>query len=238
VSLFRSRSDDVFDVHLTVSRSSERIESLAAVLHLKYVRIELSRGAQPDQSMLTGQVTGDLRDAIATADKWTVRLQSQRIWVSRRKIETAPWNAGVPADDDAVREPGRYFEHHIKVLVATGDLDRLAGTAEQYGAHASRNARRTRPDGRQERFVTLRCLDSGRSTAIAHCEELIAALDAAGFTRLESESEYVMVDTNLGHDAGSAIRPSARRGVRVFDWDIKGDVGNLLLRLQMALALS
>jgi hypothetical protein len=127
VSLFRSRSDDVFDVHLTVSRSSERIESLAAVLHLKYVRIELSRGAQPDQSMLTGQVTGDLRDAIATADKWTVRLQSQRIWVSRRKIETAPWNAGVPADDDAVREPGRYFEHHIKVLVATGDLDRMVG---------------------------------------------------------------------------------------------------------------
>ena len=65
--LLRKRSADVFDVHLTVAGLPENIEAVAARLGLKFVRIELSRGAHRNQPMLTGTVKGDLDVALASA---------------------------------------------------------------------------------------------------------------------------------------------------------------------------
>ncbi len=197
----RKRSGDVFDIHLTVSGMPENVEAAAARLGLKFVQIELSRGVNRYQPMLTGTIRGSLDDAAAALRAWDRKLRAANIWVRRRKIEAAPWNAGVPADDGVVQAPGRYFEHHVKVLLAPSDLSELSLVAAGCGAHTSRNARRTRDDGMEERFVTLRCFGVGLPTASAHLDRLIAALDAAGLQRLETESEYVMVDDNLGHDA-------------------------------------
>lgn len=77
----------------------------------------------------------------------------------RIKVEAAPWNDGVPERDaDAVE--GRYFEHHVKLLLpdaAAGTLVSLTRLLEPHQARLSRNARRQRDDGRHERFATQRC---------------------------------------------------------------------------------
>jgi hypothetical protein len=199
--LFRKPARDVFEIHLTVETNSADLEALAAKLGLKFVRIELSRGVYANQPMLTGTVRGDLKAAVKAVASWTDQLREHRVWARRRKIEAAPWNAGVPQNDAEPHLEGRYFEHHVKLLLDTDRLDELDAVAIEHGAHTSRNARRVREDGRHERFVTLRCFDVGLLTATAHLDALDGALDRAGFERLEAETEYVMFDSALGLDA-------------------------------------
>lgn len=58
------------------------------------------------------------------------------------------------------------FETHLKLLLpADADLGRLSRLVEPHRARLSRNARRTREDGRQERFVTQRCSGVDRHVA-------------------------------------------------------------------------
>jgi hypothetical protein len=84
--------------------------------------------------------------------------------VVRVKIEAAPWNEGVPRSDEDARDD-LYFEHHVKVQQLTSDLRGLVTLIRAvigHDAHVSVNARRTRADGFQERFVTQRCHGGGR----------------------------------------------------------------------------
>jgi hypothetical protein len=64
----------------------------------------------------------------------------------------------------------------------------------------SRNARRVRPDGRQERFVTQRLYRVGRETAKQHLDSLLNALNP--YEVLEIEEEFVVYDDNVTVDAG------------------------------------
>ncbi|WP_207400957.1 hypothetical protein [Actinomadura roseirufa] len=126
------------------------------------------------------------------------------------KVEAAPWNEGVPADDADALGPEFYFEHHVKLVLRPGfDPVALAAVARPHAAHVSRNARRVRADGGQERFVTQRCRRVGSGTAGRRLGALVAALRADGHDVVSVEREFVVHDDAASMDDGWIDEPSA-----------------------------
>ncbi|MFH8365943.1 hypothetical protein [Streptomyces sp. NPDC018031] len=172
----------------------------------KYAHIVLDRGRTPAQPMLTLRASGPLAVAGAAADDAAAGLRAAGFPVLRTKIEAAPWAAGVPGTDEAAYAlgPDYYFEHHVKLLLAAGSGPDAVPTAlaDRHRAHLSRNARRIRPDGRAERFVTQRCRLVGDGTARARLDLLTAELRALGLEIASVEREFVVYDSAASLDAG------------------------------------
>ncbi|MCU7823100.1 hypothetical protein [Kitasatospora sp. DSM 101779] len=192
-----------FEIHLTVApQQGPALAAWAAGRGLKVVDIELARGAVPRQPMLTLTVSGTLAEAEELAARTGAEAGAAGFPVLRTKIEAAPWTAGVPATDGRARAlgPAYYFEHHVKLLLDAPPGPELAAAAERHDAHLSRNARRTRPDGRTEFFVTQRCRLVGADTAGRRLDALLAAL--AGHRITSVEREFAVLDTAEALDAG------------------------------------
>ncbi|WP_052849389.1 hypothetical protein [Streptomyces avicenniae] len=195
-----------WEAHLTVDCPEPETAELAAWAAgrgLGFVHIVLARGRVRSQPMITLTGTGPADAPARTAGPLAAELAAAGRPVTRVKVETPPWAEGVPQDDavPGARHPARYFEHHVKLLLpGRRDSAALERLATPHGAHLSRNARRTRADGREERFVTQRCAGVGRATAE---RRLAALLDALTPYRIaEVEREYVVHDSNLALDDG------------------------------------
>jgi hypothetical protein len=87
-----------FETHLTVSPSGdhERLAAWAEQHGLKYARIVLDRGQDPDQPMLTVRGRGTLSAQRETARTWVAQLTGEGFPVTRLKIEASPFNQDVP----------------------------------------------------------------------------------------------------------------------------------------------
>jgi hypothetical protein len=199
-----------FEIHLTLhDPHGSAARTVAEREGVKYTHIVLDRGLYPSQPMLSLTVSGTYAEVSARLGelrRWLV-VGNRPVPVARTKIEVPPWTPGVPGTDaEAADDPDeRYFEHHVKLLLPDASLERrLAVTrlVEPHDARLSRNARRTRDDGRDERFVTQRCRRVGRDTAGARLDALLVALRAAGHEIVEVEREYVVHDSSLGTDLG------------------------------------
>ncbi|WP_422929101.1 hypothetical protein [Singulisphaera sp. PoT] len=197
-----------FEIHITIEALGEtEVEAVLAWAEqhgLKFHHIVLARGLTPSQPMITRSGRGVLSGQIAEANELCRLLAGSGLVATRVKVEAAPWNEDVPLSDEAAAaHPGRHFEHHVKLaLPPEADLQALGDLAEPHGAHLSRNARRSRPDGLGERFVTQRCHRCGRATASARLRLLETAIRSRGHVVLSVEEEYVVHDTNPGVDAG------------------------------------
>ncbi|MFD4457845.1 nucleotidyl transferase AbiEii/AbiGii toxin family protein [Nocardia sp. NPDC058480] len=198
-----------FEVHLTVRAVGEQafraVESYAVQRDMKFTHIVLARGRVADQPMLTLQSTGDLAAVTEVAQAAARELRAAGVPVIRTKIELSPWGRGVPATDKQgrARGAGQYFEHHVKLLLATElDPDTVAEACAGHNAHVSANARRTRTDGRTERFVTQRCRTMGDSSAGNRLDLLLRALRERDFEVLSVEREFVVYDSDESVDDG------------------------------------
>ncbi|GAA0938879.1 hypothetical protein [Actinocorallia libanotica] len=197
-----------FESHLTVGCGAPEIEALArwaAGRGLKFSHIVLARGRVASQPMLTARGSGDLAGVLAAAERTKAALAADGFTVTRSKIEAAPWNEGVPATDEEALAwgPGRYFEHHLKLLLEPGaDTGALAALVVPHAAHLSHNARRIREDGAAERFVTQRCRLVGGPAAERRLAALVAALEARHHRIVEVEREFVVFDDGESLDAG------------------------------------
>lgn len=207
-----------FETHLTLrAESGAEVVSAAAWAAgqgLKFTHIQLDRGDTPSQPMITYHGHGTLTGQRATADRWRARLTEAGFEVVREKHEVSPLNADVPntREEALALGPGRYFETHLKLLLpADADLDELSRLVGPHRARLSRNARRTREDGRQERFVTQRCSGVGRSLAYGMYSSLAEALREHGLGNsfgqeengvIDTEREFVVYDSALDLDAG------------------------------------
>lgn len=123
--------------------------------------------------------------------------------------------------DGSGKRSGRYFEHHLKVLLdpcgpgAAATLDALTATAAAHDAHVSWNARRIRAGtGRQERFVTQRCYGVGLPTARARLAALTRAVGALPVEIAETEEEFVVHDSNSAIDDGWIVTAREREARR------------------------
>ncbi|KAB1932133.1 nucleotidyl transferase AbiEii/AbiGii toxin family protein, partial [Micromonospora sp. ALFpr18c] len=197
-----------FEIHITAYASqAEKLSAFATEHGVKFVHILLDRGANVSQPMLTLTGRGTLADQHTAVRRWQRDLREAGVHPCRSKIEAAPWCVGVPqSDEQAAAEPGgRYFEHHVKLLVSNApvaDLVALTDLVAPHGARLSRNARREFADGAQERFVNQRCRGVGRATATKRLNELVDTLRAAGYEPIAVEQEYVVFDSHLHHDEG------------------------------------
>ncbi|GAA4571896.1 hypothetical protein GCM10023176_33590 [Micromonospora coerulea] len=204
-----------YETHLTVATGVdlERLRRWAEQRQIKYTRIVLDRGDQPDQPMLTWRGGGTLDGELATVREMRRNLQAEGFTVVRVKIEAAPFNDEVPATSiEAAMVPAGYFEHHVKlVMAADAALTPIRELSRRHAAQLSRNARRVRADGRRERFVTQRCHGVGRDEARRALDELLTALATENLDIAEVEEEFVLLDDNLAWDAGW-FDESAQRG--------------------------
>lgn len=198
-----------FESHVTVrlagGEDTRALRDWAAARGLKFTHIVLARGSTASQPMLTRHGRGRLADERARAEALAGEIGATGFVVTRIKIEAAPSAEGVPQSNEegARAAADQYFEHHVKLLLQPGvDLPALAALAESYAAHLSRNALRSRADGREERFVTQRCRGVGRPTARRHLDALLSALAAGAYEVLEVEEEFVVYDSDLSVDAG------------------------------------
>ncbi|MGA4732007.1 nucleotidyl transferase AbiEii/AbiGii toxin family protein [Micromonospora taraxaci] len=197
-----------FEIHITAYASqAEKLRAFATEHGVKFVHIMLDRGAYASQPMLSLNGRGTLTEQQGAVQRWQHELREAGIHPCRSKIEAAPWCAGVPqSDEQAAAEPGgRYFEHHVKLLLpgtAVADLMALTDLVAPHGARLSRNARRQFADGAQERFVNQRCHGVGLVTAKQRLDELVETLRVAGHEPTTVEQEYVVFDSHLHYDVG------------------------------------
>lgn len=197
-----------FEAHVTVRCEERELDALgtwAASRELKFAHIVLDRGRVVSQPMVTLRGTAPLDAATTSAGKLAADLRAAGYDVVRAKIEMTPWSAGVPATDrEAVAlGAGFYFEHHVKLAMDPGTgTGSLATLAARHDAHVSRNARRVRPDGLQERFVTQRCRMAGAETARRRLRALTAELDRHHHTIVTVEQEFVVFDSDESLDHG------------------------------------
>lgn len=190
-----------FETHITLDLANQALQSLMAwsqARALKCVHIELARGVAPSQPMITTWGKGNFATQLAAAQNLARELENAGFPVVRVKLEVADesWN-------EFGNAVGRYFEHHLKLLIPPQkSLDELEKRVQKHGAHLSRNARRVRDDGQNERFITQRVFDATPETARAAFETLEAEIAELDFQNLEVEREFVVFDSNFALDAG------------------------------------
>ena len=201
------RFDDRFEIHLTVEAAqaaagADALARFADAQGMQVLHIELPRGAVTAQPMLSWRRDGVLADCLAQVAVVEQALADRGMWVMRAKVEAAPTNAGVPQAGEAC-PPGTYFESHLKLLLADdATLRQVTDITIAHGAHVSRNARRMRTDGCQERFVTLRSTLGGLQEMVARSQTLQHALAPMVRAVLDTEIEFVVHDSNRALDAG------------------------------------
>src|SRR5262249_42800597 len=159
---------------------------------LKCLHIVLDRGCSASQPMVSRRGRGTLLTELAVADQLANRLKAEEFEVSRIKLEACLENEDIPQTDaDAARShTSRYFEHHIKLLINNNsDIGLLRDVAQRHWAHLSQNTLRLSSDGRQERFVTQRCLLVGLATAQQRLKSLVAELTRLTQDILDIEQE-------------------------------------------------
>ncbi|MFG2357674.1 hypothetical protein [Streptomyces sp. NPDC048521] len=192
----------VYETHVTVRcadpAETERLRGWAERAGLKLTHIVLARGRMRQQPMLTLAGSASYAEESARAARTVAALRADGFLPVRVKTESAPWAPEVP---DGPCGGGRYFEHHVKLLLDAGtDLDALAARVVPHGAHLSWNARRVHGGGRHERFVTQRCRDVSGAAAGRALERLLAELD--GLDVLSVEREFVLHDSDESVDDG------------------------------------
>ena len=195
-----------FEAHVTVRCAAEDAPRFSATcdrLGVKHIQIELAAGEHVSQPMTATVHRGELRDVQDEVHALARALVADGFEVVRTKIEALPRNRDLPETDEAAaREPGRYFEYHLKIVVPPGELEGVRAVAVEHGARLSRNARRTRVDGSHERYLTLRLPGLGRASADARFHALEAAVEALPVAIGRRVREYTVYDSNLALDRG------------------------------------
>ncbi|MBA4031809.1 MAG: hypothetical protein C0478_13090 [Planctomyces sp.] len=138
------------------------------------------------------------------ANRIAIEIANLRGRVERVKIEASIDNSEVPTSTiDTEEFPGRYFEHHVNVLLGSNsDLDFLTFLATENDARLSQNIRRRRADGQSERFLTQRVFRNGRYIARTKLTGLLDQLADANIQILDIEEEYVLYDSHIMLDSG------------------------------------
>lgn len=199
---------DHFETHLTLGQTDphflDPIRDWAEARGWKWTQIVLDSGSTPLQPMLTFWGTGSAQTQLDQAQKISAEVLHRHGTIIRIKIEASLENSIIPQNDqDLPPDSPDYFEHHVKILLPDPSrLELLSECAHICAARLSSNSRRTRSDGRIERFVTQRISGHGATTARTELNRLLNTLTNSSFEILEVESEFVIYDSNLHLDAG------------------------------------
>lgn len=197
-----------FETHLTLlieeDASLNIARDWAIAKNLKWSDIILDKGDTPSQPMVTFRGQGTLEEQIRIAKSLVLELSAMGVQVARVKVEFELPFAETQIELPLIPVPeNQYFEHHVKLLLSPNiNLAQLSSFVNRYGGYLSRNARRQRADGMQERFVTQRVYGTDPAKSYRHFAQLTDAIRKADFEIVESEHEFVLYDTNIELDSG------------------------------------
>ncbi|HEY1011284.1 MAG TPA: hypothetical protein VGE07_01185 [Herpetosiphonaceae bacterium] len=204
--LAQSQRPDLFEIHLTIAPPTAaelvRFRALCAAQAWKAIVIAFDSAAPP-QPMTCSRIAGSPDDARRHAAAAAALLEAAGFAPTRLKIEAAPWNSHVPADDEAraSQHESAYFEHHAKLrLPRAGWQPALLPLCAAFDAHVSRNAFRQTADGWTERFATIRSPRDGLAAFERRTADFGRRLRDHGFALLASVTEYCVYDSNAALD--------------------------------------
>lgn len=204
--LAQSQRPDLFEIHVTIEPPTagglERFRACCAAQGWKAIVIAFD-GAAPPQPMTCSRVAGTPAEARRQASAAAALLRAAGFAPARLKIEAAPWNSHVPADDEAraSQHASAYFEHHAKLrLPRDGWQQALLPLCAAFDAHVSRNAFRHAGDGWSERFATIRSPREGLAAFERRTAAFGRRLRDQGFAPLATVTEYCIYDSNAALD--------------------------------------
>lgn len=196
------------ETHITIATASEKHVELARNYaingQLKWTYIELDNGRFQSQPMITFWKPGSLDDQLSRAKEIRNDLLSIGVETVRVKVECEASNlSNIFKDNDSVKHHSGYFECHLKIkLNHVAEVESLRKFVLDYDARLSSNARRHLSGRTSEWFVTQRAHNSSAEKAKNQNNKLVSALKGKNFVITESESEYVLFDSNLKLDKG------------------------------------
>jgi len=200
--LFDAESE--FEIHIYVYSSDyDHFKTVCTELGVKPIVIEFPQdeNRRPDP-MTSSRFKGSRSNLWNEVRRIRTGLTHRGYSVSREKVETVPWDPGVPQLDDEVQELNwNYFESHFAIQ-GTGDFSgdlRASPTVLRDRLHVSRNIFKVEGDKRTI-FCTYRRRDLGR----LNYEKVIAFINESlrreGWNIQKAITEFVIHDTSPERD--------------------------------------
>lgn len=196
-----------YEIHLTVRNPDPTVFRTACHLHgMKplFLDLQTRTGTSVMQDVMATHVIcaaeGAYIQVIKQLEELTRALHSYGLHVTRRKIETAPWNPLIETAREHV-VPG-YWEAHVQVFVQDGMMGEVSQIAKETGAHLSRNIYKAGPTpGVNIYMMTLRDYQSDREGFEVRVRGLTRVITEFGFPIRKIEVEYAIHDSSHAHDA-------------------------------------
>lgn len=169
---------------------------------VKPIVLDLENGGENvmEDVMTSSHHFGDNRSVYEEASSIKLKLQAKGFEVLRVKIETVPWHPAAPMIESEKMPKDCYFEAHIGCIISIEEKEKLAKSAEIFGAHLSRNAFKKIEDGKFVNMVTLRNYDCSYDWFKGDVECFTNSLKCDGFLFDKVITEFCLYDTKVSHD--------------------------------------
>lgn len=199
-----------YEIHITVTvPETESIESFTARFtdwcdraQVKPVILDL-HGQMNIKDVMTSHVhVGTNQTAYATAIKTYTALTFADFCPVRIKIETVPWHPAAPQTSTDIMPRHCYFECHVPLRIAIGDVDNARALCESLGMHMSANARKVY-DGEMVYMATYRRNDTYYPMFQTLVDERVEQISRQySLAKEKPHIEFSVYDTNVAHDSG------------------------------------
>lgn len=198
-----------FEIHITVScngpltldfstafnASCERIGVKPIVLDLT-----LSNGNSIVDVMTSSKHVGNNMTVYREVERIVTLLTNDGFTVTRKKIETVPWHPAAPQQHGEPMPNNCYFEAHLPIMINNkSSADIIAQHCKDLGAHMSRNAFKTYPDGSYVQMVTMRKYDGTYESFKREVDLAVTMFEANGLIN-KPIIEFSIYDTKLSND--------------------------------------
>ncbi|WP_291721687.1 hypothetical protein [Bernardetia sp.] len=196
-----------FEAHITLKNTNQNIEDFKEFCNenkAKPIFIELERGDVQKQLMTSSLHNGNFNEIKKEVEQLAAKMKQKNYEVSRVKIEAHPENTGIPMtkSDILKSQLENYFEAHYKIIlpVFSQAKENLLSLVEKHAAHLSKNAFKKRKNHSEERFVTKRMYNVGKTEAYQSFEELHKTLKENNYQIDKKIVEYCVFDSNVSVD--------------------------------------
>lgn len=211
-----------FEIHITVMVDNTKglnfiseFKSVCEALHVKPIILDLQSQklvSVMNDVMTSSSFFGTNETVLQELERINEGLNKAGFTTTRQKIETVPWHASAPFDDNSPSMPkGCYFECHLNVLM-TDDKKKeykRAITKEDcilQQCHISKNSTKVFEDGSYISMLTYRVKVGTYTDMLKNVEKIKMALESLLQVTVEKEViEFAIYDTNFEHDSSWLI---------------------------------
>lgn len=201
-----------YEIHVTVKTSDiDDFRCACGHAEVKPIVLDLQtvQSVNVMQDVMTSSVhLGDNRSAYEEATRIKNFLTANDFEVVRVKIETVPWHPAAPTMVGDIMPKDCYFESHVAVRSSASRREELAGMANIYNAHMSKNVFKVIDEDNYVQMMTIRWYDGIYEDFDAEVDQFISYLKELGFELEKKIVEFSVYDTKVNHDAAWLTKSS------------------------------